>query len=148
MRATAPPPPPPHLQPAQLPSAGFHNQMASNGHQYGSRSAYGAGDNDGGRAPARPLMHIKDIWVRAQSRIPREGSLEKLLNLAQDCLNSAQSSLDFKRPDIAVADFLTANQIMAERVPSHPDSLMLHDRPRLAEQKKMLCKVREVPPSR
>jgi len=115
--------------------------MASNGHQYGSRSAYGAGDSDGGRNGARPLMHIKDIWVRAQSGIPRDTSLEKLLMLAQDRLNSAQSSLDFKRPDIAVADFLTANQIMAERVPSHPDAMMIHDRPRLAEQKKMLLKV-------
>jgi len=86
-------------------------------------------------------MHIKDVWVRAQDRIPREGSIEKLLSLAQDCLNSAQSSLDFKRPDIAVADFLTANQIVAERIPSHKDAMILHDRPRLAEQKRMLCKV-------
>lgn len=61
--------------------------------------------------------------------------------LAQDCLNSAQSSIDFKRPDMAVADFLKANQIMAVLVPSHPDSMMLHDRPRLNEQKKMLLKV-------
>jgi len=143
MRAAALPPPPPYPNPLQFSWLSLHNQMASNGHQYESRSAYNAGDADadGGRRLPRPLMHIKDVWVRAQQGIPHDGSLEKLLMLAQDCLNSAQSSLDFKRPDIAVADFLKANQIIAVLVPSHPDSMILHDRPRLAEQKKMLCKV-------
>jgi len=114
--------------------------MAGDGHQSYSRIGRG-GDSAGNRSQARPFPHIKDIYARAETLCPQDTSLDKLLDTAENCLRSAQSSLDFKRPDMALTDYAAANIIMSHAVPRHHDAMMIHDRPRLAQQRGQIIKV-------
>lgn len=114
--------------------------MAGDGYQSYSRIGRG-GDNAVNRSQPGPFPHIKDIYARAESQCPQDTSLEKLLNTAENCLNAAQSSLDFKRPEMALTDYVAANIIMSHGVPRHHDAMMIHDRPRLAEQRGKIMKV-------
>jgi ubiquitin carboxyl-terminal hydrolase 8 len=137
MSAAAPPPPPP---PHHYPIASSQDHMASNGYQHTSRNGYG-GEKGGSSRPVKPYPHLKDLYARAQSLISQNVSLEKLLLQADNCLSSAQTSLDFKRPEMALSDFLQAQIIMSQVIPSHQDTMMLHDRPRMGEQHRMILKV-------
>ena len=140
MSAAAPPLPPPHNRPITSASNIASDHMAGNGYQSYSRIGRG-GDSAVNRSQSRPFAHIKDIYARAESQCPQDTSLEKLLNTAENCLNTAQSSLDFKRPDMALADYVAANIIMSYAVPRHHDAMSIHDRPRLAEQRGKILKV-------
>lgn len=134
--SAAAPPVPPHRYSVTSPIG----HMASNGYQHTSRNGYGP-ENGGSSRPSKPYPHLKDLYARAQSQINQNVSLEKLLNQAESCLATAQSSLDFKRPEMALSDFLQAQIIMSQVIPIHRDSMMLHDRPRWRDQQKMILKV-------
>jgi ubiquitin carboxyl-terminal hydrolase 8 len=122
--------------------------MASNGYQHSSRNGYGGENGGGSGRPSKPYPHLKDLYARAQTLVPQNVSLEKLLQQAESSLASAQSSLDFKRPEMALSDFLQAQIIMSQVIPLHRDSMMLHDRRRLGDQHKMILKVWNVDSSR
>jgi hypothetical protein len=141
MSAAAPPLPPPHNRPITSTSNNAIDHMASDGYQSYSRIGRGGGDSAVNRSQPRPFPHIKDIYARAESQCPQDTSLEKLLTTADNCLNAAQSSLDFKRPDMALSEYVAANIIMSHAVPRHHDAMMIHDRPRLAQQRVKILKV-------
>jgi len=141
MSAAAPPLPPTHNRPITSASNTTIDHMAGgDGYQSYSRIGRG-GDSAGNRSQPRLFPHIKDIYFRAESQCPQDTSLEKLLNTAENCLNTAQSSLDFKRPDMALADYVAANIIMTHAVPRHHDAMMIHDKARLAQQRGKILKV-------
>lgn len=87
-------------------------------------------------------MHMKDIYARAQFLIPKDASVEKLIMTANECLKLAQTSLEFKKPDSALSDFIEAQLILTDVLPHHRDAPSLMDRPRLAEQHRAILKVR------
>lgn len=137
--SAAAPQPPPHRYPVTSLHDNRTQQTDSNGYP-DPRNGHGSG-NGGAPRPPQPLKHMKDIYARAQHLIPKDASVEKLILTASECLRIAQTSLDFRKPDMALSDFIEAQLIMSQVLPAHRDAPSLNDRPRLAAEHRAILKV-------
>ena len=92
-------------------------------------------------SPARTLPHIHDITsVRVDQYANKP--LRKALEDSLGSMRQAKSLLSFRRPDLALSEFIKASTIAIELVPRHKDFSSLRDRRELKDMYQHL--VREI----
>lgn len=101
---------------SKLPSANGRPLPDMNGY---SSKLPSSGDN--GSSPSKPFSHISDLQANAVKGLSVDHSLNFLVNEAQRALSSADSLLDFRRPDLAYQDYLRAFEIVVNIIPRHAD---------------------------
>lgn len=77
--------------------------------------------SDGNGTPSKPLAHISDLQIAAVKDISVNHSFSKLVGEAQKALNSAETFVQFRRPDLAYQEYLRAFEIVVNIVPRHSD---------------------------
>ncbi|KAL9084912.1 MAG: hypothetical protein Q9165_007865 [Trypethelium subeluteriae] len=143
MSAAAPLPPPPSPPRSARASAGYGESYgvdSVNGHSRQWHGVNGGGPPSHGRsAPYMP--HILDLQARATQAINPYASISALLNQAWESARVAEVNADFRRPDLAYIEYLTASDIVLNAIPRHKDAPALQgDRGRLHRQNKDLKK--------
>ncbi|KAF2452821.1 hypothetical protein BDY21DRAFT_152195 [Lineolata rhizophorae] len=105
-------------RPSTLPSFGSTRDMnAYNGGRDGGSDGGGGGSG----CQPRPYKHISDLVAAAEKRIEKDRPITYLVQLADTASKQAQSLLDFRRPDLAYVEFVTAYEIVANTLPQHKD---------------------------
>jgi ubiquitin carboxyl-terminal hydrolase 8 len=86
------------------------------------------GSNAGGikaaKGSGRILAHLDDL-ISVTPDVDINEPIRRIIQQAETLAKSAESSLDFKRPDVALQDFIKASIIIMEIVPRHKDYLQV-----------------------
>ncbi|KAI9843989.1 MAG: ubiquitin-specific protease doa4 [Thelocarpon superellum] len=108
--------PPTHSMISGHATAG-NNAAATRGQTYwgGSVSPGGPGRT------AKRYPHLDDLVARSTPDLDLHAPMRALLHKADICAKQADTHLDFRRPDLAYTEFLTASTIVVELVPRHKD---------------------------
>ncbi|KAJ4185940.1 ubiquitin-specific protease doa4 [Fusarium falciforme] len=106
-----------HSRASSVATAGTHSM--ANGGAFGHPS--GPGGRRGGDTPAASsIPHIDDILANPRN-IDENQSIRKLLEAAQASLRQAEMARDFRRPAIALQEYLRASIIAIQIIGSHRD---------------------------
>lgn len=79
--------------------------------------------------------HIKDIIREATTTTNSDGSLPQLLNEVENCIATARSSVEFRRPDMAYKNYMRAFEIAVNIIPRNRDYGFTSDNNRAWAQK-------------
>ncbi|KAI9650642.1 ubiquitin-specific protease doa4 [Ciborinia camelliae] len=85
------------------------------------------------KGDSRVLPHLNDL-VNAKPLVDRQSSLRKLLEAGEEAAKQAETWLDFKRPELALREYIIAYTIAVEYIPQsphYPDLRSKPDYPRL-----------------
>ncbi|KAG4032682.1 hypothetical protein MFRU_006g01490 [Monilinia fructicola] len=85
------------------------------------------------KGESRVLPHLDDL-VNAKPPVDRQSSLRKLLDAGEAAAKQAETWLDFKRPELALQEYIIAFTIAVEYIPQsphYPDLRTKPDYPRL-----------------
>lgn len=100
-----------------------------------SRSTFG-----GGRGPKRSLPHIDDL-THVTADVDGNTPIEKVLSAAEGSMRSAETFKDFKRPDLALQEYMRSYTIVAEVIPRHREYVSFQgDRKALGDRYTTLIK--------
>jgi ubiquitin carboxyl-terminal hydrolase 8 len=77
----------------------------------------GTGDTRGSN---RIFPHIDDL-VAAQPDVNAIAPIRRLLTEGESCAKQADTNLDFRRPDIALQEYIKASTIIVDLIPRHKD---------------------------
>ncbi|RVX73703.1 hypothetical protein B0A52_02593 [Exophiala mesophila] len=81
----------------------------------------------GSSSSERVYPHIKDIVRDATTRSSSDDSLIKYLSEVENCIATARTSADFRRPDLAYKNYLRAYEIAVNYIPKHRDYGFMSD---------------------
>jgi ubiquitin carboxyl-terminal hydrolase 8 len=89
---------------------------------------------DGAKGLNRVLPHLDDL-VGVRPDVDRNTPFRTILQIGESLAKQADTHLDFRRPDIALQDYIKASIIAIEILPRHKDySSLQADRPELHRQ--------------
>ncbi|KAB8293853.1 hypothetical protein EYC80_009333 [Monilinia laxa] len=80
------------------------------------------------KGESRVLPHLDDL-VNAKPLVDRQSSLRKLLDAGEAAAKQAETWLDFKRPELALQEYIIAFTIAVEYIPQSPHYLDLRTKP-------------------
>lgn len=79
-------------------------------------------NGNGGLGATRVLPHIDDLVnTNSSLHLDNHAPLTKLLQTAEDYAKQADTHLDFRRPDLALEEYIKAFNITVEDIPRHKD---------------------------
>ena len=119
----------------------FSNQTTAT--SSGIPSGRGSWGDPRGPAPdqnEKIYPHIKDIIREATSTTHFDGSLPQLLTEVENCVATARSSVEFRRPDMAYKNFVRAYEIAVNNIPRNRDYGFTSDNNRAWAQKYRLAR--------
>lgn len=79
----------------------------------------GAGDN-GKKLPARVFQHIDDL-LKAKPEVNIHAPIRRLVLDAESYSKQADTHIDFRRPDLALQDYIKASIIAIDIIPRHKE---------------------------
>ncbi|QSZ36280.1 hypothetical protein DSL72_007406 [Monilinia vaccinii-corymbosi] len=80
------------------------------------------------KGESRVLPHLDDL-VNAKPPVDRQSSLRKLLEAGEAAAKQAETWLDFKRPELALQEYIVAFTIAVEYIPQSPQYPDLRTKP-------------------
>ncbi|RAL62596.1 hypothetical protein DID88_004443 [Monilinia fructigena] len=80
------------------------------------------------KGESRVLPHLDDL-VNAKPLVDRQSSLRKLLDAGEAAAKQAETWLDFKRPELALQEYIIAFTIAVEYIPQSPNYHDLRTKP-------------------
>ncbi|ESZ96708.1 hypothetical protein SBOR_2906 [Sclerotinia borealis F-4128] len=80
------------------------------------------------KGDSRVLPHLDDL-VNAKPLVDSQSSLRKLLEAGEAAAKQAETWLDFKRPELALKEYIVACTIAVEYIPHSPDYPDLRTKP-------------------
>ncbi|KAI9712833.1 MAG: ubiquitin-specific protease doa4 [Bogoriella megaspora] len=136
--APLPPPSPPR---SSRDSSSYGGRRGQNGMDEPSRNWPGANGRGAPSSRRGPMPHILDLQAEAAQAVNVYSPISILLDIAASAAKTAETNLEFRRPDRAYVDYLTASDIVMNIIPQHKDAPALHgDRGRLFLLNKHLMK--------
>lgn len=76
------------------------------------------------KTPSRVIPHLDDLVV-AKPDVDIKSPLRTILQRGDTLARQADTHLDFRRPDLALQEYVSASEIAVEIIPRHPDYLAL-----------------------
>ncbi|KAF5254402.1 hypothetical protein FOXYS1_14405 [Fusarium oxysporum] len=105
-----------HSRASSVATAGSHSLGSPGAFNHGSIP----GGNRGGESPSKaPIPHIDDVL--AARNLDRNVSVRKLLESAEASFKQAEIAREFRRPAIALNEYIRASIIAVQFITNHPE---------------------------